>query len=220
MDRKMFYSKEEATNIIELVSEFSKNESEEFISIMSRHYNPFIILEDGYNLCSFFNEEKEKSNRYIYEYRLNTYDIEKIINDKTYRISFDSYGILLFKLFVSYISGGISSVVFMSLESIVEYLMTSNVKLDNIQTCILYTILLDERCRKEYFDADYLYNKYYKELKNNNDTCMVNFTEIKCLYNEYCNRCVISKKDISDILKRLEQKRILISNEIEKYKIK
>lgn len=126
----MFYSTEEAIKIIELLSDLNIQESEEFVSIMEGYYNAFIVLEDNYIECYFSEKENGKVDTSVikHEYRIVTYDIEKIINDKIYRISFDSYGILLFKLFVSYISGGISGAIFMSLESIVEYLMTSNVK--------------------------------------------------------------------------------------------
>lgn len=216
-------SDEEVSQIVSDVSGIDKYIIEEFTSIVLKYYDTLIETNDNFKCCYFHLNSEYCRNKYSSvgaSYKIKSYCLDKLIGTNTYRISFDSYGIFLFKLFCSFVSGGISKAAFMSLQSFVEYLITSNTKLSDVESCILYTILLDLKCRNAYFDAGCLYKKYYEKLNKRHDTCLFNLSEVRCFYNEYDNRCKISKNDFDKVLCELVNKKALESSETGKYKVK
>ncbi len=222
---RRYSSQDEIAEIVSTASGLDICTVKDFLPIILKYYHTLIEKGENFECCYFNLNDNYSTDESLYtslrfEYRVISYTMEKLINENLYRISFDSYGILLLKICVAYISGGISGVMFSSIEHFIEYLIKSNVNLSNTQVCVLYTILLDSKCNYEYFDEDYLYEKYYKGLSEREDTCLFNLTEIKCIFNEDINRCIISKGNLKKLLEKLEHKKILEQNEIGKYRIR
>lgn len=130
----MYNGKKEISQIVSDVSGI-----EEFTSIALKYYDTLIETNDNFKCCYFILNNKYSPNKdssVVAEYKIKSYCLDKLIDTNTYRISFDSYGILFFRLFCSFVSGGISKIAIKSLQSFVEYLITSNVKLSDVETCI------------------------------------------------------------------------------------
>lgn len=202
------------------------NYNDDIIKMISKHYYIMSEIDDEYTNYYFCNKnyKLDIENSTTALYKSYDYVINKLIDEKTYRVVFDPTGIILIKLIFLFIEGGISGVIFAIAESFSEYLITSNVKLNPSEACILYTILLDDHCINEYFDAKYLYSKYYESIKNRKDSCLFNCREQNgyiCFYNECDNSCEITTKDIENILNSMYNKKIFIKNEfMGKYKLR
>lgn len=218
-----YNSKEEVAKIVSMACGIDIDTIiNEFLPIILQYYHTLIENDEGFECCYFCLNDKYSVARLTFTeacYKTSSYDLEKLISKKIYRVSFDAYGVLLFKLFLAYLSSGIGGAIFSIIEQIIEYLITGNIQLSNEETCVLYTILLDSNCFKGYFDENYLYRQYYKGLGNREDTCFFNMTEMKCLFNKDINRCVLSQEKLKKIFEKLERKKILKLNTIGKYRI-
>lgn len=217
-----YNSEEEVAKTVSMACDIDIDIINEFLPIILRYYYTLIESDEGFECCYFCLNDKYSVSRHTVTeacYKVRSYCLEKLISKKMYRVSFDAYGILLFKLFLAYLSGGIEGVIFSSIEQIIEYLITGNIHLSDEETCVLYTILLDANCFNGYFDENYLYEKYYKDLGKREDTCIFNVIEVNCFFNEDINRCVLSQEKLKKIFENLERKKVLKLNTIGKYRI-